>query len=210
MKRAYQRRKVAPKVKSGVVQKKHNHVPTASLGYVIDRESPAKGYRHVVTKRDIRDFTDIIPNWDDLAVGLDSIVLTARGYGYEGRYDVSIRDKTALLEIPAWDGDLWTCFNDAYFHEHREVFERIGLAFDRVEDGVECRFTSGQAKAFLRLHVFVHELGHHVDRMQTKRQEAGVRGEEFAEAYANEMLDRLWPAYLERFGDPRTDECGAQ
>jgi hypothetical protein len=206
MKRAYQRRKVAPKVKDGVVQKKHNHVPTTTLGYVLDRQSPAKGYRHVLTKRDIRHFIDIIPDWDALAVGIESIVLTARGYGYEGRYEVFTREKTASLQIPAWKGALWTCCHEAYFHEHRAVFERIGLAFEETEDGFECRFTLAQARAFLLLHIFVHELGHHVDRMQTKQQEGSVRGEEFAEKYANEMLDRLWPAYLERFGDPRTSE----
>ena len=210
MKRAYQRRKVAPKVKDGVVQKKHNHAPTSGLGYVLDRQLPARGYRHILTKQDIRDFTDIIPDWKSLAVGIEAIMLTARGYDYEGRYEVFSREKTALLEIPAWEGALWTCFTDAYFNQHRTIFERIGLAFEKVEDGVECRFTRAQAKAFLLLHVFVHELGHHVDRMQTKRQDASIRGEEFAERYANKMLDRLWPAYLERFGDPRIDEGGAR
>jgi hypothetical protein len=94
-----------------------------------------------------------------------------------------------------------------FFDEHRAFFERIGLAFDEHEadDEVECRYTEDQARAFLLLHVFLHELGHHVDRMQTKQRKAGVRGEEFAERWANELAARIWPSYVRRFGDPRRE-----
>jgi hypothetical protein len=102
-------------VKNGRVQKKHRHRPTATLGYVIDRESPAKGCRHVLTKTDIRRFTALIPGWGEL----------------------------------------------------------------------------------------VHELGHHVDRMESKAQDRTRRGERFAESYANRLGAEQWPEYLRVFGDLR-------
>jgi hypothetical protein len=205
MLRAYQRRKVAPKVRDGSVQKKHNHQPTAGLGHVLDRVSPAKGWRHVVTKRDIRLLTTIIPDWPTLSQGIESIVLTSSGGSYDGYYRVYRREGTGSIEIPAWEGDLWKVWEHDYFAEHRELLLRLGVACELQDDGVQCRFTLHQAKAFLLLHVFLHELGHHVDRMQTKAQRDFPRGEEFAERYANALLSSIWPAYLRVFGDPRRD-----
>jgi hypothetical protein len=199
---AFNRRKVAPAVKNGAVQKKHRHHFTVAQAYVLDRESPAKGHRHVLTKRDIREFVGIVPTWEELAVGLESIVLTSKGDDHEGLYRIFQREKTGSIEIPAWEGELWKLVNPSYVDAHGTVFERIGLAFDRAGDDVECRFTHDQARAFLLLHVFMHELGHHVDRMLTKHRRAAVRGEDFAERYANDMLDRLWTPYVDLFGDP--------
>ena len=83
-----------------------------------------------------------------------------------------------------------------YFEEHRPILGRLGVAADPQDDGVECRFTDEQAKAFLLLHVFLHEPGHHVDRMQSKQQSASRRGEPFAERYANELSVVIWPDYI--------------
>ena len=203
MLRGYQRRKVAPKVRDGAVQKKNNHEPTAALGYVLARESPAKGCRHVVTKRDVRLFTSIIPDWHRLAEGIESIVLTSSGRDHDGRYQIFQFEKTGSIELPAWDGDLWQVLSPEYFQEHAELFALLGVASEPHADGTQCRFTLAQAKAFLLLHVFLHEFGHHVDRMESKAQRAARRGEPFAENYANELCAKIWPAYMRVFGDPR-------
>jgi hypothetical protein len=39
--------------------------------------------------------------------------------------------------------------------------------------------------------------------MITKQRASGKRGEDFAERYANGLMDRLWPRYVRLFGDPR-------
>jgi hypothetical protein len=203
MPRTFLRRKVTPKVKDGVVQKKHRHQPTAALGYVLDRQSAARGCRHILSKKDIREFTAIIPNWPDLALGLESIVLTRAGSDHDGLYRIFHGERTGSIEIPAWDGDLWQVFTPEHYEEHREFFERLGLATERTEDGVECRFTMGQARAFLLLHVFLHELGHHVDRMESKARNSTRRGDQFAEAFANRLSAEIWPQYIRIFGNPR-------
>jgi hypothetical protein len=190
-------------VRDGAVRKKNNHRPTTTLGYVLARESPAKGYRHIVTKRDIRLLVGIIPDWDDVSEGIESIVLTSGSQSYDGRYEFFRREKTGAIQIPAWHGDLWTVFVPEYFKEHAEILTRLGVASETHADGMECRFTPAQLKAFLLLHVFLHELGHHVDRITSKSQKRMRRGEEFAEAYANELFATIWPAYLRVFGDPR-------
>jgi hypothetical protein len=170
---------------------------------VLARESPAKGCRHVVTKRDIRLLTGIIPDWHSLADGLESIILTSSGYDHDGRYQIFHREKTASIQIPAWEGDLWQVFTEEYFREHSGILELLGVATEPHQDGTECRFTLEQVKAFLLLHVFLHELGHHVDRMASKAQRESRRGEHFAEKYANELCSVIWPNYVRVFGNPR-------
>jgi hypothetical protein len=48
------------------------------------------------------------------------------------------------------------------------------------------------------LGVLPHELGHHRDAMTTRSGRAG-RGEPFAERYAGDVLDRVWPIYTRHF-----------
>ncbi len=55
-------RKTNPKVKGGKVQKKNNQRLTPWKGFVVDRESPRKGFRHLVTKRELFDFIELLPD----------------------------------------------------------------------------------------------------------------------------------------------------
>ena len=79
-------RKTSPKVIGGLTQRKNNHSKTARLGYVVDRQRAGKGYKHVLKKKDIHDFTDIIPEWEKVSIGIESIVIDA-GHEYrDGLY----------------------------------------------------------------------------------------------------------------------------
>ncbi len=49
-------------------------------------------------------------------------------------------------------------------------------------------------------HVFLHELGHHYDRMQTKAKKYAPGGESFAEEFGNRLADKMWPDYCRAFG----------
>lgn len=77
-------RKTSPKVIGGLVQRKNNHTRTARLGYVVDRYRPGKGYRHVLKKKDVHDFTDLIPGWDTYSEGIESIILDVGNESYDG------------------------------------------------------------------------------------------------------------------------------
>ncbi len=52
------------------------------------------------------------------------------------------------------------------------------------------------------LHILLHELGYHHDRMTTKYKQRSSRGERFAERNAINFADRIWESYLEEFGLP--------
>ena len=187
MNRPNYRRKTTPKVKSGKVQKKDRHQYTAQYGYFIDRQSPFKGCRHVVSKREVKQFIDIIPNWNQLCKGIELILLSSGAQTYDGLYEYFYREKTGIIELAAWEKDLWKTVCDDYFVEHRHVFDLLGVAYERHKKGWECRFTDEQARAFMLLHVFVHELGHHLDRLESKNQASTPGGELFAEEYANKQ-----------------------
>jgi hypothetical protein len=196
------KRKVTPRVKDGVVQKKQRRLYSGASGYVIDRESPARGHRHMITKQDVRTFISLIPNWVEHRNGIELIILSARG-DFDGLYETFRREKTGTIEIPAWAGDLWRTVSIDYFREHEAFFKLVGVAWQALpDDEVECRFTKDQARAFLLLHVFLHELGHHVDRITTKNQDRTPRGEPFAEEFANRLLHVIWPDYIRVFGNP--------
>lgn len=74
-------RKTAPKVKGGRVQKKNRHALTPNYWNTrqdilqIDIESPGKGYNHFLKKRDIIEFLEILPNWKEINIEFDAILL---------------------------------------------------------------------------------------------------------------------------------------
>jgi hypothetical protein len=200
MRIAYNRR-TATKVKHGRVQPRNRHVPTGLLGLVIDRESPGRGSRHVLTKRDLVAFIDIIPDWSRLSQRLERIVL-ASDTTLDGHYAFYHREETGAIFLHAWHQDLWTEFDTDHFESHRDLFERLGVSSDRTREAVLCRFTEAQARAFMLLHVFLHELGHHYDRLQQLHGKS-TSGEDYAEQFANSRFNLLWPDYIRILGDPR-------
>ncbi len=64
-------RKTSPKVIGDHVLRKNNHNKTARGGYVVDRYRPANGFKHIMKKKDIHDFTDIIPDWKVVSEGME-------------------------------------------------------------------------------------------------------------------------------------------
>ncbi len=195
-------RKTSPKVIGGLVQRKNNHVPTAQRGYVVDRKRPGNGYRHVLKKKDIHDFTDILPDWGAVSEGIEAVVLDAGNEFYEGLYKHYSREGTGVIWLTAWPKDPWLYIDPAYFNAHRLHYDKLNVIYERSGTDWSCHFTDAQAKGFLLLHIFLHEFGHHVDRLRSRKKDRTAGGDDFAEAYANRMFEEVWPAYVEKFGEP--------
>jgi len=193
--------RTATRVKDGRVQRKNRHRPTGHDGYVLDRESPGRGFRHVVTKRDVQAFIDIVPEWDRFSERLERIVLAAPADDCDGAYEFFHREETGAIYLHAWREDLWTNLTVSYFDYHQHIFDRFCVSFDRQEDCVTCRFTEAQARAFMLLHIFMHELGHHYHRTNQKHLGSN-KGEDYAERFATSRFQQLFPAYVRVFGHP--------
>jgi hypothetical protein len=195
-------RKTSPKVIGGLVQRKNNHFKTARNGYVVDRKRAGKGYRHVIKKKDIHDFTDIIPDWEVICEGIESIILGAGDEFLDGLYRHYNYEDTGIIWLSAWHENLWVEFNDAYFKQHQWHFDMLGVVYEKKVEEWSCHFTETQAKGFMLLHIFLHELGHHVDKLRSRKKNIIRGGEEFAENYANQTLVEIWPDYCAKFGQP--------
>ena len=237
-------RKTSPKVIGGHVQRKNNHKKTARLGYVVDRVSPSRGFIHVVSKKEIHDFFEIIPDWFEISEGIESIFLAGEDEYTDGYYRHFTNDDTGCIWLCAWPKDLWIEHTDCYYQEHSWIFEILGVVCESTEKEVEsealsscennisvkeqaesaldtelidesldkterqkkteiiwtCYFTPLQAKAFTLMHVFLHELGHHVDKLRSPKQNRMRGGEEFAENYAKRRFFELWNDYETKFG----------
>jgi len=154
-------RRTATKVRNGRVLKKHNWrldpddynvVPQSEIRLV--RRRPCEGSRHLVSIAQLRTFVGLLPDWDEVAVGLDAIVLDSAD-DCAGSYAPGV-----VLEV---------------------------------------RWTEPQARAYQLLHILPHELGHHHDRITTRSRRRSSRGEPYAEAYANRVLEQVFPSYARAF-----------
>ena len=196
------RRKTAPKVKGGTVQKKNNHAITAREKYFVDRKRPDNGYKHVISKRDIHDFVEMIPNWNEVSRGIESIILDSGNDSFDGMYQHYNYENTGVIWLSAWPEGLWVDFDKDYFEEHRWHLDMLGVECEEREQDWYCHFSSTQAKAFMLMHIFLHELGHHVDKLRSRNQQVMKGGAEFAEKYANDLFKEIWASYVNHFGQP--------
>lgn len=199
-------RKTAPGVRDGRTLRKNNWNRSPSLYHdtqlrlVIDRRHPGEGYRHLLLKRDIERFIDLIPKWDELSVGLDLISLD-RGrsdcFGWYGR---------GAIGICAWPLEMRSEPTPGWFRKNRDFLERIEARVEIDEDAPEdivIHWTPDTARAFQLCDVFLHELGHHIDRMHTRtKKDNGPRGEPFAEQFALELGREVLERYFHEFGLP--------
>jgi hypothetical protein len=190
------KRRTAPKVKDGQVQRKNNWARSRddyhSLTQAeirLDRRPPGEGFRHLVTIAQLRSMIDLLPDWDEAAIGLDAVVLDEGG-------DAMGWHETGVIAICAWERELWwTNTHPSFVDEHDDILRSLEVERVKLGGKLQLRWTEKQARAFQLLHVLPHELGHHHDRMTTRSKASAARGEPYAEAYANRVFAALRPAY---------------
>ena len=195
-------RKTNPGVRDGVVQKKNRTDP--SPGYrnwiqempEIDRQRPGPGHRHLLRKSDVARFVRLIPNWAELSRGLDAIVLAPGSERADGTYSGDV------IRIHAWTRELGRPAPRGFAEGHARLLARLNVAVRELDrESVWIEWTEAAARGYQLLHVFLHELGHHADRMSTRSQRESSRGESWAEEFAVRRADGLWEPYVKTFGD---------
>lgn len=83
------------------------------------------------------------------------------------------------------------------------LLKQIGEPCDRAaDDRVVRRLAEWTIRAFQLTHILLHELGHHHDRMTTRRQLDSCRGEPYAEQYSLRYSCQVWDAFVTEFGLP--------
>lgn len=210
-------RRTAMRVRDGRVLKKNNwrldasdYRALAQDEIRLDRRRPPEGSRHLITIAELRRFVGLLPDWDEVAVGLDAIVL-------DSATDCAGWCGPGVVAICAWPHDLWDWWSAEMVDEHRHILdllevERVPLGESRehrellgdltvtaMPDDLELRWTEPQARAYQLLHILPHELGHHHDRITSRGRRTAGRGEPYAEAYANRVLEQVWSDYARAF-----------
>jgi hypothetical protein len=210
------------KVRDGRVLKKSNwrldkgdYRALAQAEIRLDRRRPPEGSRHLITIAELRRFIALLPDWDEVAVGLDAIVL-------DSATDCAGWCGPGVVAVCAWPHDLWDWWPAEMVAEHEHILDLLEVGRVPIEESdehrellddlaalgvkasarageVEVRWTEAQARAYQLLHILPHELGHHHDRITTRHGRNSGRGEPYAEAYANRVLDQVWPAYTRAF-----------
>ncbi len=198
--RAKTRRTVTPKTLSGWVRPWNKDEWSDEYFFnhfkkklVIDRKKPGKGYRHLLMKRHIFRFLEILPNWRELSKGLVAIVLEHGSHEVDGTHEFGI------IRINAWPRELWTTYGHWYYYKHAKLFKKLAVPVDTQGDEYLVKWTESSARAYQLLHILTHELGHHHDRMTTRSQRAPSRGEGYAESYARLHESLIWDRYFQVF-----------
>ena len=194
-------RRTAPRVVGGKVQRKNrsartpNYWNTPQVQPVIDRQRPGAGFRHLLKKSDVERFIRLLPKWGELSTGLSAILLAPGDdcYGWH---------RPGVVALCAWDIALWQWSTGDFFAGHVELLDRIGVPHEAADGGWLCKFEPATVRAFLLVHVFLHELGHHHDRMTTRSQRRPSRGEHYAEEYARRFEPVILDRYFNEFGLP--------
>lgn len=194
----YSQRKTSTKVRNGKVTHKNrtelsNHYSQVRQAKtIIDRLRPGDGYKHYLTIADVRKFINILPDWNELSVGLDAIVLAEGGDAMGWQWD-------GVVAICAWERELTLAWDTAFAEAHSPLLDRLGVDREIITNdprGTWCYFDESSIKGFQLMHILLHELGHHHDQMNTRTQRCSARGENYAETYALKYADRLWEAYF--------------
>lgn len=192
-------RRTATRIKKGTAQKKNRHTLTPNYWNTyqddiqIDIQNPGKGYKHFLKKRDIKQFLKILPNREEIDIEFDAVLLAY------GRYDTDGWYRNGVIGICAWSKEMTEEYSLGYFNAHKDIFDRLGVQYEVKKDYVICHFTENQIKAYQLLHILLHEIGHHHDRISTKSKRRCARGEGYAESYALKYERIIWDRYFEHF-----------
>lgn len=181
--------------------RKNNHSLTPNYWNTVQKEvnidsiKPGKGFKHFLKKKDIIQFIEIIPNWDIYSEDLNAILLDEGDLNIDGIYYYE-----GVISLSAWPIERDIQVNKSYYADHKALFKRLGVNAIKRQDHYYLEFNEDQIKAFQLLHILLHELGHHYDRIKTKSRLSSVRGEQFAEDFAFENEEKMWHRYEETFG----------
>lgn len=192
-------RKSAPGVRGGKIQKKNRTSLSPDIyvhdfeSLVVQRVRPSKGCVHAVTPTDVRRFVALIPDWNEASQGLKAVVLTPGGDDCYGRYN-----NAGIIKLDAWPKS-----EETYVPVRKEwLIRAMGIEAEHHDLGWFLRLSRDQIRCFLLLGTFLHELGHHLDRISTRSKADASNGEPYAIAYEMRRQRELWPAYCAEFGVP--------
>jgi hypothetical protein len=68
----------------------------------VDRLDPGPGYRHLLFQKDIYASIDLLPDWEELAVGLNAITLAPGSWDDDGAYGMPTGGGILAITATFW------------------------------------------------------------------------------------------------------------
>jgi hypothetical protein len=138
-------RRTALRVRDGRVAKKnlwrldprdYRALPQSEIQ--LQRRRPREGSRHLITIKQLRAFIETLPNWDEVAIGLNAIVLDDAD-GCMGWY------QQGVVAICAWEHDLWwDLIEEPWIAQHQPILKRLDITCRALtDDEASTRFFEG-------------------------------------------------------------------
>jgi hypothetical protein len=120
---------------------RHDYWARSQQEIRLDKLDPGPGYRHVVTIAQLRTLIHMLPDWDEVAIGLDAVALAPGRGSLEGLYFTGY----GVIDIYAWPRRLWDhAAPYDYVVEHKELLDLLGVDCRRSQHGYELRWTAPQ------------------------------------------------------------------
>jgi hypothetical protein len=157
-------RKTTPKVRHGQVQKKDRHQWTEfqelldNTAFSTIKMKPEDSYVHVVDRRRVLDFVELIPNWRDMSKGLSALVLGYDGCSHQTDINYSPKAYNSIWLSP-FPKDMTLYWSRSFAIEHKSITEFLGIdLIETGEDEIMTVWTKPQAQAWQLLHLFLYDL----------------------------------------------------
>lgn len=157
-------RKTTPKVRDGQVQKKDRHQWTEfqdlldSDAFSTIKMKPEDGYMHVVDRKSVLDFVELIPGWSEMSKGLSALVLGSDGCSSQTDINYSPKSYNSIWLSP-FPKDMTLYWSAGFASEHRSIAESLGVELKWLESGeAVTEWTKPQAQAWQLLHLFLYDL----------------------------------------------------
>lgn len=161
---------------------------------LIKRTRPIAGHFHAVSATDVRRFVRLIDDWEEVASAVRAVILTPGGDYCYGRYN-----NAGIIKLDAWP----KCGPHYVPSRKKWLIEQIGLGpMPEGQTYMISDITKEQVRCYLLLGTFLHELGHHIDRMSTRSKLDAANGEPAAIRYEQMRQRELWKPYCGEFGHP--------
>lgn len=136
---------------------------------------------------DVRRFLALMSEWRKELDELGEVILERGHPQFDASYrffDCTIKlQPWATLSPTWWSGHVWG---------HDSILTRLNVPLEAVGDSFVCRFTRDTARAYMLLHVFMHEIGHHLYFVRNGM--TSDRSEKYAEEFALRFEGLMWAA----------------
>jgi len=160
----------------------------------IEREKPGRGFISLIMKREMETFIKLLPEWEDLSLGIETVVLAPGEDGVLGWRSPGVVGLCAWPRIIEWDD----CDHD-FYNTHKDLFAKLEIPCAGEDDHWYVGFTDLSASAFQLIHVFVQLACLHRNDVSVLAGAGKKSRGSYLRSYVNKWENEIFKRYLQHF-----------